>query len=324
MDSPAAALSAARTEVRALLGQSFATRAATDLGVLLQHADMRVRLKAQFELVRRVDATTLGLTARRATHQLARIHGLWGIAQLARKDQQHSAVLSELLGDPDAEIRAQAARMIGDVRDGRAADALLPLLADDSPRARFFAAEALGRLAYRPAVPGLIGMLADNNDRDANLRHAGSLALSRIGDAAPVAALSSHGSRAVRVAAIVALRRMRHPDVARFLTDADEQVVAEAARAINDDGSIAAALPALARVLDERRFTSEPLLRRAINANLRLGTNDALARVTAFSADVSRPAGMRAEALAVVGVWQSPSAFDRVDGAFRGAAGQRD
>ena len=107
---------------------------------------------------------------------------------------------------------------------------------DDSPRARFFAAEALGRLAYRPAIPDLVKMLADNNDRDANLRHAGSLALARIGDASPVAALSSHGSRGVRIAAIVALRRMRHPDVARFLADADEQVVTEAARAINDDG----------------------------------------------------------------------------------------
>ena len=324
VDSPAAASSAARNEVRSLLAQSFDARAAADLGVLLQHADMRVRLKVQFELVRRADVTTLRLAARRADHQLARIHGLWGIAQLARKDPQHSPLLTEFLADTDPEIRAQAARLIGDVRDGRAADALLPLLEDGSPRARFFAAEALGRLAYRPAVPGLVRMLADNNDRDVNLRHAGSLALSRIGDAAPVAALSSHGSRAVRIAAIVALRRMRHPDVARFLADADEQVVTEAARAINDDGSIEAALPALARVLDERRFTSEPLLRRAINANLRLGTNEAAARVAAFAADVSRPAAMRAEAGAALAVWQSPSPFDRVDGAYHGPAARLD
>ena len=155
-------------------------------------------------------------------------------------------------------------------------------------------------------IPALVQMLADNNDRDANLRHAGSLALSRIGDASPVAALSRHGSRAVRIAAIVALRRMRHPDVARFLTDADEQVVTEAARAINDDGAIEAALPALARVLEERRFTSEPLLRRAINANLRLGTSEAPTRLTAFAADASRPAAMRAEAAAALAVWSRP------------------
>ena len=318
VDSPTAASSAARIEVRSLLAQSFDARAAADLGVLLQHADMRVRLKAQFELVRRGDITTLRLAARRAEHQLARIHGIWGIGQLARKDPQHAVLLTELLDDPDAEIRAQAARLIGDVRDVRAGDALRPLLQDGSPRARFFAAEALGRLAYRPAIPDLIGMLADNNDRDANLRHAGSLALARIGDASPVVALSGHGSRGVRIAAIVALRRMRHPDVARFLSDADEQVVTEAARAVNDDGGIEAAVPALARALDERRFTSEPLLRRAINANLRLGTNDAAARVAAFAADVSRPAAMRAEAAAALAAWNSPSPFDRVDGAYHG------
>jgi quinoprotein glucose dehydrogenase len=323
VDSPAAASSALRIEVRSLLAQSFEARAAADLGVLLQHPDRRVRLKVQFELVRRGDVTTLQLAARRADHQLARIHGLWGIAQLARKDLRHSSLLTEFLADTDPEIRAQAARLIGDVRDGRAAAALLPLLEDGSPRARFFAAEALGRLAYRPAVAGIVRMLADNNDRDANLRHAGSLALSRIGDAVPVAALSSHGSRAVRIAAVVALRRMRHPDVARFLADADEQVVTEAARAINDDGSIEAALPALARALDERRFSSEPLLRRAINANLRLGTTEAAARLGAFAADGSRPAAMRIEAAAALGVWQSPSLFDRVDGMYLGEATPR-
>jgi hypothetical protein len=95
--------------------------------------------------------------------------------------------------------------------------------------------------------------------------------------------------------------------------------VTEAARAINDDGSIEAAVPALARVLDDRRFTAEPLLRRAINANLRVGSTAAFARVAAFAADASRPAVMRAEAEAVLAGWQSPSPFDRVDGMYRGA-----
>jgi hypothetical protein len=112
--------------------------------------------------------------------------------------------------------------------------------------------------------------------------------------------------------------------VARFLSDVDEQVVTEAARAVNDDGAIAAGLPALARLLDERRFTSEPLLRRAINANFRLGTNDAAARVGAFAADLTRPAGMRAEASAALAAWHAPSPFDRVDGAYHGPAARQD
>ena len=105
---------------------------------------------------------------------------------------------------------------------------------------------------------------------------------------------------------------------------AEIPVVTEAARAVNDDGGIEAALPALARALDERRFTREPLLRRAINANLRLGTNDAAARVAAFAGDGSRPAAMRAEAAAALAAWDSPSPFDRVDGAYHGAAARQD
>jgi putative membrane-bound dehydrogenase-like protein len=316
VDAPAAAAGAIRNEVRSLLSQGFEGRSAADLGLLLQHADRRVRLKAQFELVRRADVTTFRVTAGRAEHQLARIHSLWGIGQLARKDPQHAALLAPLLSDADPEVRAQAAKTIGDVRDDRQAAALLPLLQDGAPRARFFAAEALGRLAYAPAIPALVQMLAANDDRDANLRHAGSLALARIGNASPVAALSRHASRAVRIAAVVALRRMRHPDVAFFLNDPDERVVTEAARAINDDGGIEAARPALARLLEERRFAGEPLLRRAINANLRLGTTEATARLTAFAADGSRPADMRAEAAAALAAASAPSAFDRVDGAY--------
>ena len=117
-----------------------------------------MRLKAQFELVRRADVTTFRVTASRAEHQLARIHSLWSIGQLARRDPQHSALLEALTSDPDPEIRAPAARMIGDGRDGRLAGALLPLVADAAPRARFFAAEALGRLAYGPAIPALVQM----------------------------------------------------------------------------------------------------------------------------------------------------------------------
>jgi putative membrane-bound dehydrogenase-like protein len=316
VDAPSSAASAIRKEVRSLLSQGFEGRSAADLGLLLQHADRRVRLKAQSELVRRADVTTFRLTAGRADQRLARIHSLWGVAQLARKDRQHAMLLAPFLSDGDPEIRAQAAKMIGDVRDDRQAGALVPLLDDGAPRARFFAAEALGRLAYAPAIPALVQMLAANDDRDASLRHAGSLALARIGEASQLAALNRHASRAVRIAAIVALRRMRHPDVARFLNDPDERVVTEAARAINDDGGIDAARPALARLLEDRRFAAEPLLRRAINANLRLGTHEAMARLTAFASDGSRPAGMRAEAAAGLAASSSPSAFDRVDGAY--------
>src|SRR5690606_26798247 len=107
--------------------------------------------------------------------------------------------------DSDPEIRAQAAKWLGDVRYNDAASALIPLLTDEYSRARFFAAEALGRIAHAPAVEPIIAMLRSNNDEDAYLRHAGSLALARIDNAEPVVALAKDPSRAVRIAAVVAL-----------------------------------------------------------------------------------------------------------------------
>ncbi len=324
LDSPQAASSPVRAEVKKVLGERLDARSAGDVASLLRHADMRVRQKAQFELVRRADIQSLTTASGDAQSRLARIHGIWGIAQLARKNDSHAAALVRLLKDGDDEIRAQSAKMLGDVRYVRAGEPLMPLLEDRAPRVRFFAAEALGRIAYKPAVPPLVEMLAANDDKDALLRHAGSLALSRIGAADAVAGLSTHTSRGVRIAAVVALRRMRNAGVARFLTDADESVVLEAARAINDDGSIDGALPALARVLDDKRFTKEALLRRAISASLKVGAPDAAARLSAFAADPKNARAMRVEAVAALGVWASPSTMDRVDGIYIGQPPARD
>jgi quinoprotein glucose dehydrogenase len=320
LDATQATADPARREVATLLQENFSTRAPADLGALMRHADMRIRLKAQFELARRGDAQPLLAASRDTSHRLGRIHGLWGLGQIARADSRQAAAMTAFLDDADDEIVAQTAKLLGDARHAPAADALLPLLGHRSARVRFFAAEALGRIAHKAAVGPLVKMIADNDDRDVMLRHAGSLTLSRIGDAAALGALSQNPSRGVRIAAIVALRRMRDAGVARFLADADEGVATEAARAINDDGSIAAAMPALARLLENPRWTSEPLLRRAINANLRAGTADALARLTAFAADRARPEEMRVEAISAVGVSAAPSSLDRVDGMFIGTS----
>src|SRR3546814_4330841 len=118
-----------------------------------------------------------------------------------------------------------------------------------------------------------------NNGEDVYLRHAGSLALARIGEAAPLVALADHSSRALRIAAVVALRRMRDPGIARFLEDKDEFVVTEAARGINDDRFIKEELPALSKVLTEDRFTEEAIIRRAINACLWTGTEDTMRKL---------------------------------------------
>lgn len=320
LDEKDAAATAARRETQSLLAADFTKRKATELGELLKNPDMRVRMKAQFELAKRGDkgAAAFQQALQQTGSQLARVNAIWGISQLGRQDKKYAAVLVPVLKDSDPEIRAQAAKWLGDIRYSEAGSALVPLLKDTASRARFFAAEALGRIKYAPAVDPLISFLEENNDEDAYLRHAGCLALARIGKAEPVIALASSPSRALRIAAVVTLRRMGNPGVAKFLNDADEFVVTEAARAINDDLSIKDALPALAGLLTTTRFTNEALLRRVISANLRTGTPENLQNLISFAQQDGKPVAMRAEAIDAISVWAKPSVLDRVDGRLRG------
>ncbi|MEO1628341.1 MAG: HEAT repeat domain-containing protein [Bacteroidota bacterium] len=190
---------------------------------------------------------------------------------------------------------------------------------DTSARVQLFAMQALGRLAHAPAVPSILALLEQNNDEDAWLRHAGMIALGRIGQEEPLAALDQHPSKALRTVAVVALRRMKSPAVARFLSDSDEYIAAEAARAINDDYSIEEALPALASSLAGTSFQGEAFLRRAINANLRVGQPENRQILLDYIQDQEAPQAMRAEALAALSTWGKTSVFDRVDGRYRGS-----
>lgn len=316
----ASGISKEREEVKTLLGNDFSEFSDERLSALLKHSDMRIRQKSQFELATRgsdgleVFKENLSQTE----NQLARVNSIWGVSQLARKNIEHAGVLLPLLKDHDPEIRAQAAKWIGDVRYVKAGESLLPLLKDEHSRARFFAAEALGRIAFEAAINPIIALLEANNDEDVYIRHAASLALAQIGKADPVAALSSHPSRAVRLAAVVALRRMMHKSVASFLHDQDELVATEAARAINDDLSIVNALPELGNALNQTSFINEAFVRRAINANLRVGNEAAMMALVSYSLNESNPATMRAEAIAALSTWVKPSVLDRVDGRYRG------
>lgn len=318
LDVPGAASISIRAEVRSLLNTDFGSLSRRRLRELLAHADMRVRQHAQFELVARDDARALRAVAAANGNRLARIHALWGLGQLARRDPAYAQSIRPLLTDADAEVRAQAAKMLGDARDAESTEALIGSLIDTAPRVRFFATEALGRIGAATAVAPIVAMLDDNADRDVYLRTAAVHALASIGQSGPLTALARHPSAAVRIAAVVALRRMRDPGVAAFLADSDPLVVTEAARAINDEGGIIAALPALAEALDGS-VRNEAFVRRAISANLRVGDADAGRRLGAFAASGENESlEMRVEAVEAIGVWLAPSNLDRVDGAWLG------
>ncbi len=309
-----------RQKTQDLMTHDYEDDSTDNLVTLLSYPDMRIRKKAQFELAKR---TFWGYSALKDAiveeeNQFARIHAIWGIGQVAAEDTDRAEPLVELLDDADFEIIAQSLKVLGDVKYEKAAPKYITLLSHENERVKFFAAQALGRIAYPDAINPLLEMIAENNDEDLYLRHAGVLALSRIGEAQPLIDLVSSDDKSLRIAAVLVLRRLQHPDVAQFLSDEDEYIVTEAARAINDDWSIENALPALAATLSEERFTSEPLLRRAINAALRVGSEKEMEALINFAKRESVPSILRGEALATLGTWNKPSVLDRVDGRYRG------
>lgn len=310
--------SAIQIETQNLLAEDFSQRLNSDLLELLGHEDMRVRSKTQFELAERGDYETLLAAVSESDLQPARIHGMWGIGQISRREVHYADVLIPLLQDEDFEIRAQAAKLLGDVRYEPATESLIPLLQDEYERVQYFATEALGRIGDKAGFLPIINMLEANNDEDVYLRHGGIIALERIGFVDGLKELSIHPSYAVRLAAVVALGRLQDPAVALFLQDENEYIATDAARAINDETQIEAAIPQLAAMLDQSHFTGEPLMRRAINAAIYSGTADDAARLAKFANRMDVNGILRAEAINALGLWHSSSVFDRVSGWYRG------
>src|SRR5690606_5788975 len=140
IDAPATLGGDARADTQQQLAADFSTNTPAQLQELLSHADMRVRLKAQFELAGRNAAEQLQAAFTSSDNQLARIHGIWGLGQLARKDAAQARALLPLLTDADAEIRAQAAKILGDTAQTAATDQLIPVLNDTNASRRFIAA----------------------------------------------------------------------------------------------------------------------------------------------------------------------------------------
>ena len=160
--------------------------------------------------------------------------------------------------------------------------------------------------------------MIETGDEDLYLRHAITLALARIGEIDPIVALKNHEHPAARLGAVLTLRQLSDPSIAEFLTDESEEVVAEAARAINDDWSIVDALPDLANLIQTTKHTSIPLMRRVINANLRLDNLNQVEYLIQYALSAENQSELRSEAIEGAMFWDDPSPLDRVDGRFRG------
>ncbi len=343
-------------ETRKILAEGMKSRSFKDLTGLLAHPDIRIRQEAQFELADRGTAAIdpLAGVARKSSHQLARLHAIWGLGQILAKfpnlhtglspsppqderaGERPQNVLLKLLADSDPEVRAQSAKVLGEQRLLEAYSGLLPLLRDAAPRVRFFAALALGKLGRREALPAVFDLLRENNDRDPYLRHGGVMALTWIADVDGLLAATRDKSLSVRMGVLLAMRRLHRAELTIFLKDPEPALVLEAARAINDEpinggmsdlaaligASVVSASAHGAPAARDEDFNF-PLLRRVLNANFHLGTTESANALASFAARADATETMRVEALEELADWPHPSGRDRVVGLWRPVAAVR-
>lgn len=311
-------------EVARLFAEGFFGRSVAELSGMLGHVDMRVRQRAQFALARGDDAAGAELVrvaTDAAAPRFARMHAIWGIGQRWREGGRERADLvteallplvdPQVVSDPFVRERAMAelAEMGFVPDDACAGVAGAKWLRDPSPRVAFQAAMAIAKAKRTAALPCVIQAIDDNDDRDAFLRHALVLALASTATQDDLAALSAR-TRALRLSAVLALRRQGSSAVATFLSDPNFQVRSEAARAVYDL-RLEDKVPELASTLDApvpefEEVQSEGLIRRALWANLRVGTADAAARVLRFAAGPFAVDEHRLLALDLIDTWDQP------------------
>lgn len=255
------------TEAATLLTKNFDQLDSTALAALLGHPNTHIRLRAQIALTRKKDAIDIFKKSLESDDLLTRVHAIQGLGIVARrgsspspgddftpiplKGQRESAaaLIAPLITDPNPEIRVQALRATGDAPLNGDTLPLGALLEDDSDRVRVAAAIAIGKLKSLGQYSAIISFLAKNNARDPYLSHAGAYALQHIAaNDRQISALAVYQSAAVRLAAVVALRRMGSLEVVRFINDQDPTVQDEVIRAVTDL-KMTAAYPMLAELL---------------------------------------------------------------------------
>ena len=318
-------------ETKELLVEGMADRSRRRLLRLLEHPDRRVRLEAQFALAAQgADSTnSLFRVAQRNDNQLARIHAIWALGQIGRSDPQALACMIPLFEDEDPEIRAQAAKIAGDGRLHEAQFELIDLLTDVSPRVRFFAALGLGKLRHPGALEPVFQMIRENGDRDPFVRHGGVMALVWINDMNALISAAKDSNSSVRLASLLAMRRLNRPEIALFLYDSEPQIVLEAVRAIYDLpiqsalsqvaalGGQLEKLPSFENSLKQGVDLRSALLRRVLNAHYRLGNLENCVSLAELAALPSFPEHLRTEALQLLRDWAKPPGRDCLIGLWR-------
>lgn len=301
----------------------------------LDHPDQRVRAKARQWIATNIHQYCVWTGFSEATAKgkinglLSHVEWIWTAWQIGWRNPAQLEAVAKLLAPDlhhqDSEIRAQAARVFGDLKIASNRTELENLWSDPDPRVRFFAGMALSRVGSESSISPTLEALKRNADIDPYLTHAGVMALVRSAEIDQlVEALQTENdlSTPQRRAILLALRRLQSPEVARFLTDPDPSLQYEAARAIYDT-PIPAAYASLAETLNHSQSAALSASR-AIEANARIGDATSAERLIdwALVADPTTIADVqwltsKAAAIQALTRWGTPSHIDPIMGLWR-------
>ena len=164
-----------------------------------------------------------------------------------------STRLSELLADPDPEVRRTAAEGLGKIGHPTASPELIAALADRDPKVRAAAALALGRVGDGKSGAALVEHLSDSSE---SVRAASALALGELGSSVAheeqIRHALHHPEVSTRLAASRALLSLEtvsfSVDLVSALKDSNAQVRQGVAAVLSETGDMRS-LPSLVRLL---------------------------------------------------------------------------
>lgn len=288
----------------------------------LSHPDQRVRQMAQFKLVELDAANVLArVTKHIKGDPLARLHAIWGLGQLIREGKSHNEefayTLTGLLNDLDAEVRANAARVLGDCRVASARNTLLPLLKDESLRVRSLAAIALGRICEAGDEEVINALYSANTQpTDVVLRHSLLSALDRVGTEAAAASRVESESNEEKLLAVLFLRRHQSEALGEFLKISDPVIYREVLRAIYDTEVLDSPVGQELAKLNPQGLP-EPIQLRIVGANYRLAQQENARQLLALAGQEDLPTPVRVAALRALEMWEASIDTDPVLGHYR-------
>ena len=300
---------------RVILREGMKSRSEAELAKLLGHADRRVRLESQWELASRGNREAFISALKQIDAPLLKqLHSIWGLGQLLRAkpgDQVAADALVASLSHANPMVVSRAIEMIADGGFKPAVPAITQLLKHESAIVKAASCMALGVLGSDNALNAIVQVLSDNENRDPILRHAGIMGLAGVKDYAKLGALRSNPSEAVRLAAVVALRKQFNPIIFEFVSDPSAKVQKEAVRAIHDVPQLHSQLPVLAELAISSE-TDDAVVSRVLNANFRLGREVNAIRLANFAARSTCKDAFRIEALDMLANWAKPGDRDRI------------